>query len=203
MNTIDRVKIAPEEPPGGEPTEWLWTVDEVLGLSKAGFLREGARVELIDGRLVEMASEGWEHARCKAKTHQWLNRVIDADPALRAAWLVFAGPFVKLDLRRGLEPDTLVADANVRARLHGQGDIALAVETAVRSAGYDLGLKRSLYAEAGVRELWIVLPIAQTALLCRDPVEGAYRNVTEVGPEDRLSPLFAPHASVLLGELLD
>lgn len=73
-----------------------------------------------------------------------------------------------------------------------------------RSRGEDdRTAKLPLYAEAGVREIWIVALEKRVVEVHREPVDGEYRSRLELRPGDTVAPLALPdlevEASYLLG----
>lgn len=59
-------------------------------------------------------------------------------------------------------------------------DVLLLVEVAESSLKYDRGLKRALYAEAGIAEYWVVNLVDSVIEVYTDPVEGKYQSVRMV-----------------------
>ena len=59
-----------------EPAPYKLTVDAYHALAKAGHLREDARVELIDGVILEMAPIGWPHGRIGGRVTRELVRAV-------------------------------------------------------------------------------------------------------------------------------
>jgi Uma2 family endonuclease len=73
-------------------------------------------------------------------------------------------------------------------------DISLLVEISDTTLTYDLTIKASLYARAGIVEYW-VLDVAGRRLLChRTPVSGSYQSVTVYNEHESVAPLAAPDA---------
>jgi Uma2 family endonuclease len=64
----------------------------------------------------------------------------------------------------------------------GPEDIVLLTKVADKSRDMDLGAKRELYARAGIREFWIVDPIAEGVLVCTNPGGDRHGLVTRIGP---------------------
>jgi Uma2 family endonuclease len=83
------------------------------------------------------------------------------------------------------------------------------VEVADSSLAFDIGDKASLYAAAGITDYWVVDLAHGRLYVFRDPrpEQGqrfghSYFRQSLLGPADRVSPLAAPGASILVGELL-
>ena len=71
------------------------------------------------------------------------------------------------------------------------------VEIADSSLRYDIGRKAVLYASFGVRELWVIDAVQLTARVFQEPAADGYRNASDFGPTDRITPLKAPEAFAL------
>ena len=85
----------------------------------------------------------------------------------------------------------------------------LVVEVALSRLGFDREHKGSLYARAGIRDYWIVNLADRRIEVYRAPIPDAaatfgwrYRNVTEHGSAEDVSPLAAPAAPNAVAELL-
>lgn len=77
----------------------------------------------------------------------------------------------------------------------------LVVEVAVSSIAID-HRKLAIYAEAGVREYWIILPEESRAEIYREPIGRDYAHrETLSAPEDILAPVALPDFRLSLSEL--
>ena len=157
---------------------------------EAGVFREDDRVELIQGRILDMTPIGKQHAACvkrlNALFHQHLQgRVLVGvqDPILLASEQ--SEPQPDLTLLRPREDF-------YEAALPGPEDLFLVVEVADTSQDYDRGIKIPLYARAGIPEAWLVDLKARVVEVYRDPSLGGYRTCQRLGPGDTLSPLAFP-----------
>ena len=86
---------------------------------------------------------------------------------------------------------------------------ALVVEVADTTLDTDTTTKAELYATAGIADYWVLDVTNRVLLVFRDPVPlpaglgaTAYRTQLTLNPTDRVSPLAAPTASILVSELL-
>jgi Uma2 family endonuclease len=86
---------------------------------------------------------------------------------------------------------------------------ALVIEIADTTLATDTTEKAELYATAGITDYWVLDVTNRELHVFREPQPlpaglgaTAYRRHTVVGPTDRVSPLAAPNASILVSELL-
>jgi Uma2 family endonuclease len=159
---------------------YRFTVEDVLAMVAAGILDEDARVELVDGVLVEMSPTGPRHSGVV----EWLN----------AHFASAAGDTLRVRVQDTLltpgggffEPDLFVIEPISRDRLP---DCALlVVEVAFTSRQHDLW-KAATYAAAGVPEYWIVDVDRDEVLVHREPRDGTYASVERFVPGDHVAPL--------------
>ncbi len=173
-------------------------VHEYHRMVEAGILLEGARIELIDGEIVEMHTIGSRHFACVNQ----LNRILVVALGDRAL-VSIQGP-VRLDDYSEPEPDVAVFRARddfYLERLPTVDDAFLVIEVADTSLRYDRMLKMPLYARAGIPEFWLVDLDAHTVEVCREPGESDYgsREVFSAGP---ISPLAFPDLEIPVEEIL-
>ena len=138
-----------------QPTTKKWTHDDLLALPD-----EGARYELIDGELYELPMPNEPHQRASRNLIILLLPAATQDGAewYHAPTRVYLPP----DGERGVEPDLLYffPDGNTSRSYRGiEGALDLVVEILSPSnPEHDEEDKRTWYAQAGVREYWIVSP---------------------------------------------
>lgn len=175
----------------------LYTVEEYFGLVEAGQLDPDARVELLEGVVVEMSPQTPEHATCVRMIHKALEKVFDCE--IRACLPFIAGA------RSGPEPDVVVVPGTVDdyARRH-PGEALLVVEVSVSSLPVDRLSKSRIYSAAGVPEYWIANLVHGVLEVHRDPDPEArvYREMTTLSPRQSVSPLGAPKSSIPVADLL-
>jgi Uma2 family endonuclease len=168
-----------------------FTVVEVEAMVTAGVMEEDERVELIGGELVPMSPKGFEHEVLKTALLDRWYRLPD-----READLVAATTF-RLSEDTYLEPDVVIYPRTTGIRGLGASNVLLVVEIADSSLRYDIGRKAALYASFGIRELWVIDAVRLTTRVFREPAADGYRNASDFGPADRLTPLIAPQAFAL------
>ncbi|WP_182466672.1 Uma2 family endonuclease [Sphingomonas gilva] len=171
------------------------TVADVYALQEAGVISEGENFELIEGEIVPMAAAKFSH-------HEWMKSRLNealvlAKPADTA---LFVEPSVALSEITFVEPDIAIWPRTIESQEVRGPDLLLVIEVAVSSIGYDLRVKARLYAEACVREYWVVDAVRKTIRVHRDPVEGAYCDVREYEAHDTVSAML-PSIAIRLDTL--
>jgi Uma2 family endonuclease len=172
-----------------------FTVREVVRMQEAGVVGPDERLEVVDGELLPTSPKGARHEVLKRRLLRHL--VLAAPDALavvpEAGW--------QLDEMLYLEPDLLVFPETVPFADVRGADALLVVEIADSTLGYDLGRKPALYADAGVREYWVVDAVTRETHVHLNPVRGGYADVRAYGPEIALRPTLAPALAVRLADL--
>lgn len=169
--------------------------DEFIGAVEAGVFGRDARVELVDGEIVEMSPQSTAHFQLKAR----LARVLTLQAG--GAWMTFSEPTIQIADSTGLEPDIAVfALADAQGALD-PAKAALVVEIAVSSLDYDLGPKASLYARAGVAEYWVLDVERSVAHIFRVRVAESWAAPMLTSFSEALSPQFAPAITLRISDL--
>jgi len=156
------------------------TVDEYYRMAATGVLAPDAKVELLDGEIVEMAPIGSPHAACVMRLTRRLWATI-GDRAL----LSVQGP-LRLDEHSEPEPDVMLLrhrDDTYAAAHPGPDDVLLLVEVADASAKLDRTRKVPMYLAAGVPEVWLVDLQARTIDAFRGGTAQTYRAGATIAPQ--------------------
>jgi len=138
------------------------------------------RYELVYGVVREPAAPSWDHQTIVARVSNQLERHV---MRRQLGQVAFSPLGVILDAERNLivQPDIVfVSTARshiIRDRLWGAPDLVVEV-VSVGSGNYDRHVKREWYQQYGVREQWIVDPIARTIEVASLPV---FPSATEFG----------------------
>lgn len=173
-------------------------VDDYHRMISAGIVQEDDRVELLDGEIVQMHGAGRRHAACVlGLTHRLVT-------ALTGRALIGIQNPVRLG--RYSEPEPDVSVLRPREDLYVSTpptpeDVFLVIEVADSSLAKDRSVKLELYAEAGVRELWIVDLTSDALLAHRDPEPRGYRSRERL-TAGRIAPLAFPDLELDLTEIL-
>jgi len=170
------------------------TVDDVLRMAEAGILAETARVELVDGVLVEMNPIGPEHRGVVGWLTQHLAR------AGSERWDVMVQDMLVLDEGGAfVMPDVMLTPKLPRTELATSA--LLVIEVAQTSHARDQE-KAIVYARADVPEYWIVDIATETVVVHRSPSVTGYGMVTAHGVGATVVPLAPDAPPVPVGALL-
>jgi Uma2 family endonuclease len=160
------------------------SVDDYYRMAEVGVLAHDARVELIDGEIIEMAPIGSRHYAAVAKLTRLLER-LTLDNAI-----VVAQSSIRLNPSSQPEPDLVVLKP--RADFYASGlptgkDCFLVVEVSDTTLPYDVKVKAPLYAQHGVPEYW-VFDLDQKALRrFASPKDGVWTDVSAVVSPGRIA----------------
>lgn len=190
-------------PPGLQdgPADFRFDFDRFERMFELGILNDlGPRIELLEGRIVEMSPIGAEHGDVTADLTVTLVNGVRNDPRLPSA-RVSTGATLRIGSDSAPEPDVLVARHGAKGKYHEAADTVLVVEVSVSTRDNDLMIKRPLYARAGIPEFWIVEPEARLIRVFRDPrSDGSWGDETVV-TEGAVTPLFSDQVRIDLAEL--
>lgn len=151
------------------------TVEEFERMAEVGLLAHDARVELIEGEIIDMPPSGDPHSG----TINFLNRAFSA--AVGTAAIVS----VQLPLRLGQysqpQPDLIILRDRrdfYAAKRPTSPDTLLLIEVSDSSVRYDRQIKLPLYAKHGVREYWLIDVSKKELHRFRSPQLGGYADVS-------------------------
>ena len=181
-----------------------WTRTEYDRLIEIGFLDEDEPVELVGGQLIVAEPKGTGHSVAIELAAEALRK------AFGAGWTVRVQDPIAPDDESEPEPDVAVVAGSPREYLAAHPSRpALVLEVSDSSLAFDRRDKGSLYARAQILDYWIVNLVDRVLEVCRDPVLSAdapygwsYGRVQCLGPEESISPMAAPAASIRVADLL-
>src|SRR5437016_9243314 len=154
-----------------EVAKKLFTVEEYQRMGEAGIFHPEARLELIEGEIIEMSPPGNPHIGC-------VNRATALFSArLAGKVIVSVQNAVRLSRYTELQPDIVLA--RPRADYYGgkritPEDTLLVIEISDTTLRYDRNRKMPLYAKSGVSELWIENLQEDLVLVYRKPGPETY-----------------------------
>jgi Uma2 family endonuclease len=170
--------------PQVEPSTYRFSVEEYYKLGEVGIFHPRDRVELLDGEIIVMSPIGLRHIQAV----NWCNDCLVEQH--RRRYLVSPGNPIWLHEYSEPQPDMmLVPRVRKLSRQVRPEDVFLLVEISDSSLAYDRERKRTAYAEAGVREYWIVNLQEDIIEVFREPADGKYIVMLSFAPGQQLSPL--------------
>ena len=186
------------------PRRHLLNVEQYYRMAEAGVLAPDARVELIEGEIVDMAPIGSSHAGVV----NWLMQTF-APAAIAQRCVVAVQQPLRLGNRSEPQPDMMLLKPRAdlyRTSHPTASDVLLLIEVSDSTLKFDRGTKAALYARHGVKEVWIVdLPNRQLHCL-ESPIEGQYGSNASLTPPGRIEIPAVPglhlDLALLFGELV-
>ncbi len=183
-----------------QPTRHRLDVDAYYKMAEAGILERAARVELIDGEIIDMPAIGSPHAAIVKR----LNRLFTHAAPVGSVLVGVQDP-VRLDRFNEPEPDLMLLrprDDDYRAGHPSAADVLLLVEVSDTSLAFDRGVKLALYARFGVPEVWIVDIAGAAVEVFRGPRDDAYARSERLN-SGLLSPALVPAIAIDVAALLE
>ncbi|MGH7755736.1 MAG: Uma2 family endonuclease [Vulcanimicrobiaceae bacterium] len=160
-----------------------FTIEEYLAMAETGILREGERVELIDGAVVAMSPFNDSHRLTLNRLTRLLTTQFPEPYVVQIQMTMALGTF------DGPEPDAIVFrdHGDAYRRVADPATVALVIEVADSSLRYDRVIKAPLYARYGVAEYWIVNLVDDCVETFRDPRAGRYATARTFASDDPIA----------------
>lgn len=160
-------------------TAYKWSIDRYHQLIEMGLLDDPLSqrlspqsVELLRGEIIVMAPEGESHAYYNTEVAEYLRELLGARAKIRDA--------KPITLPNDSEPVPDIAIVQPLGTIYREHhpypeNIFWLIEFANTTLKKDLGLKKEIYAVAGIQEYWVVNLQAVELKVFRDLTEGTYR----------------------------
>lgn len=175
------------------------SVQDLRRMVDVGLLARDARIELIEGDLIDMARTGARHRSVVQRLGHLLQRAAGAQAR------VCCHSSIRLGTHSQPEPDLAVLRIRpdgCRDTPPGAADALLVIEVSDTTWHYDHDIKVPFYARHGIAEVWLFDLASATAHFFRALADGHY---TDEYATDRPGVTFLPEltdAAVDLSELL-
>ncbi len=184
-----------------DPATFRFTFDQFEQMFDDGqFQSVWNRVELLEGRIVEMAPGSDDHSKTNANLVVRLGmKLIEA--GLTAEFGVRTVGTVRIGDCSAPEPDVYVVRNFSGRKYAAASDAVLLVEVSISTRADDLKIKIPMYARAGVPEVWMVEPEARLIRVLRDPSPDGSWGEARVVTEDAVTPLFSDQVRIALADL--
>ena len=180
-------------------TKHRFNTTDYYRMAETGVLREDARVELLDGEIIDMSPIGPLHGGVAKRLIAYFSRFS------HGRWIVSAQDPVHLDDHSEPQPDLMLLrplQGDYTARHPEPPDVFLLIEVADTSVYKDREVKLPGYAAAGISEVWIVNVLEQNIEVHREPFGTGYNTSMFLRQGDKASPLAFPDAEIDVAELL-
>lgn len=165
-------------------TRFKWSIDLYHQAIEAGIF-DDQNVELLQGEIVVMPPEGEPHVYFSDRLSKRLQKCLDNLAQIRE------GRPITLPNNSEPEPDIAVVQPldTVYLEHHPYPEnIFLVIEYSYASLRKDLKIKSKIYAEAGIREYWIVNLQSLQLIVFRNPTPTGYETEFNLS-EGTISPL--------------
>ena len=174
-----------------------FTVKEYYRMAETGVLRPDARVELLDGRVLNMSPVGPFHGGVT----DYLTEIFVA--ASKGRWRTRVQNSLHLDEHSEPQPDVVLAKPiDYRLRHPRPDEVYLLIEVSDSSLETDQEEKLPAYGRAGISEVWIVNLIDLVLEIYREPSFTGYGSKTVLRAGDQAKPLAFSDVAVDVAELL-
>ena len=147
------------------------TVDEYHRMAEVGVLAPDARVELIEGEIIDMAPIGIDHNSVVDQLNRLLVHAVGDDAIVRVQGSV------RLSRISEPQPDVVLLEPRAdfyRNEFAMGADTLLVIEVSDSTLRYDRDVKVPLFAKSGVPEVWIFDLENDSLLVYRSLSDGGY-----------------------------
>lgn len=151
-----------------------FTVEEYEKMTTEGIIKPDEKVELIRGEIIKMSPMGTRHASSVDRLIQLFYQKLGHKIILRVQ-----NP-IRLNNNSQPEPDLslLIPRPDFYVAAHPcPEDIYLIIEVSDSTLDYDRYTKIPLYAEANIKEVWIINLKEECLEVYRHPLQGSYQNI--------------------------
>ncbi len=173
--------------------------DEIYKMMEIGILPEESGWELINGEIIHRMSIGNKHAGTVNKLNQLLVILLG-----REIVVAIQNP-IHIDEYNEPEPD--IALLKPRNDFYAERhplpeDILLLIEVSDSTLKYDREIKKTLYAEAGILEFWLI-NLTENTIECHSlPKNGGYRLIKTVGIGETINSILIENLTLTVDEIL-
>jgi Uma2 family endonuclease len=165
------------------------TCDEYFRMGERGVFAPEARVELINGEIIDMVPIDSPHSGTVNRLTQMLILTLGDTALVSVQNPLIVGQYSVP------QPDFAVLRTreDFYTKTHPRPeDVLLVIEVADSSTNYDRNVKAPLYAQAGIGEYWLVDLEAKALHVFRDPQQGEYKTVIILQGAGTVTPILLP-----------
>lgn len=176
-----------------------FTVEEYYRMAEAGVLKPDARVELLNGEIIDLSPIGPFHGGVTT----YLTEIFVA--ASKGRWQTRVQNSLRLEAHSEPQPDLVLAKPSpdfYRKRHLQPEDVYLLIEVSDSTLEADQADKLPAYGRAGIAEVWIVNLNELTVEVYREPQFTGYGSKAVLREGDQAKPQAFPDVAVDVAELL-
>jgi Uma2 family endonuclease len=180
-------------------TQHRFSVSDYYRMAETGVLRSDARVELLDGRIIDMSPIGPFHGGVVNRLNRFFSLKADG------RWTVAVQNAFRLDDFSEPQPDIMLLrpTPDDYTRHHARpSDVFLLIEVADTTLNCDREEKLNAYGRAGVFDVWIVNLNEQTVEIYREPNFTGYGSKLVLRGNDQAVPHAFQDVRLTVSELL-
>ena len=175
----------------------LWTVKEYHKIIDYGILTPESRVELLEGRIIEMNPQRAPHAATTQRTSDYLKAQLNQQVYIRMQ--------LPITLSNS-EPEPDIAVVKIDPLFYGihhptPQEIFFLIEISDTTLKIDRQEKALIYAKANIPEYWILDVSNRQVYVCRHPTTKGYQSETILSDNGVINPLNFPSVSLSLTEM--
>ena len=176
-----------------------FTVEEYEKMTTQGIIKPDEKVELIRGEIIKMSPMGTRHAASIYRLTQLFYR--------KFGGLILLGVQNPIRLNNNSQPEPdlslLIPRSDFYVAAHPcPQDIYLIIEISDSTLDYDRYTKIPLYAEANIKEVWIINLKEECLEVYRHPLEGSYQNIQKYSINKRVFVTSFPDIEFTIAEIL-
>lgn len=174
-----------------------WSRTEYERIVDAGGFSVDARLELLDGTIIDTSPQRSAHATAVGLIEEVLRPCMDDSRHIRSQ------KPLALDDRSEPEPDLAVVPGKLRDYAQSHPETALLiVEVADTSLAYDQDMKARAYARNGIAEYWILNLRDRVLEVYRDDDRQGYGQRRLIDADGQIAPLMTPECFIRVQDLL-
>lgn len=195
MTTITEIEKVPNPP----LMRKKFRTDEVSQMTRIGILPEASGWELIDGEIIHRMPTGSKHASVVRRLEKNLERNFGDFVMISSQ-----NP-IHIDEHNEPEPDIalLKPREDFYAGRHPEPeDVLLLIEVSDSTLEYDRETKKTMYAEAGIKEFWLVNLKQDLVETYTDPANGVYYQMKIFGRGETAASKYINQLSLETNEIL-
>jgi Uma2 family endonuclease len=180
-------------------TQHRFTVAGYYRMAETGLLPPDARVELLDGKIIDLPPIGPFHSGVVGRLTRFFGNVC------QGRWLMWPQNPLRLDDYSEPEPDFMLLKPSPHDYTGAHplaADVFLLIEVSDTTLEYDRGEKLAAYGRAGIAEVWLVNLNEETIEVYREPNFTGYGSKTVLRGGDEATPQAFPDAAIKVAELL-